>query len=134
MREIMFRGKHLYGNSSREWLYGYYADEDSYGCDFPCILPLRDESEVVDYSVDQKTVGQYVGCSDSDDRLIFEGDILDFYGSLYVVDYDDRTAQFVICPVDKNLCEMGFDEFYAHSSTVVGNIHDNPELLEADHE
>lgn len=86
------------------------------------------------YRVDPNTVGQFTGLTDKNGRKIFEGDIVfTEHGSINeedgnaVIEWDEDTARFVI-KWDGLICD--FDNFYGHDLEVIGNIYDNPELLE----
>ena len=128
MREILFRAKKNYGDG--EWLEG---------------IPIQcydgDWQMVTDCSktmIDIETIGQYTELTDKNDKKIFEGDILNCcLGESYiigVVKYDQRIASFF---VDHNngKTSLFVDFFLANQNNekvcfeVVGNIHDNPELL-----
>lgn len=125
MRAILFRGK-LKGNN--EWIEGcvVHWGEKMY------ILNENDvEIGVADYygvnidkEVDPETVGQYAGLTDKNGVRIFEGDIVrDHKGEFCLVGYfNGGFSPFAIsgweCEPDPTACE------------VVGNIYDNPKLLE----
>lgn len=84
------------------------------------ITPIRPE-----------TVGEYTGLHDQNGKEIYEGDILqDEEGDLYEVEFDDGQFQPVLrdggAPV---VSERIVD--IADYSSVIGNIWENPELLEA---
>ena len=131
MREILFRGRRTDG----KWLYGHYTDDTAYDADFPCIVPLRCYPECADYCVDKRTVGQYTGLEDIDGNKIFEGDIL-------LSRYDEKHPEDICYEVvlwhDNGWCikegthAPGRCDEYAclMYSKVVGNVYDNPELLE----
>lgn len=137
MREIIFRGKRL---DNGEWAEGFYISHLN-ACHY--IIPLRTGGyEAMDnsfyvykwFEVDPSTVGQYTGLKDKHGKRIFAGDIL---GSRYDKMYPDDVAIEVVKwfrngwyiqqennPPDA-LCEYGVLPY----SEVIGNIHDNPELL-----
>ena len=118
MREILFRGKRV---DSGELVYGWLC---RVGDKYANIV--EKDTEVL-YSVSTKTIGQYTGLIDKNGRKIFEGDIVDcleFYGEVY---YDPEGC-FDLRDNTPEMCG-GFIGDY-NSLEVVGNIHDNPELLE----
>jgi uncharacterized phage protein (TIGR01671 family) len=114
-REILFRGKDI-RYIPGEWVYfGIENDE----------------------VVDPATVGQYIGQTDRDGTKIFEGDIVEFdpkdspFGEenpFYnpenrdVIFWDDHTCKF-----DAHLVLL--DDDNCSRMKVIGNIHDNPEMI-----
>ena len=131
MREILFRGKTKKG----EWHYGYYVDmagfmEGSY------IYSIED---TVYRKVTTGTVGQYTGLTDKNGKKIFEGDIIGWNdGELDETGkpYEDEISEIVFCEDRKALIQRfqsGFEDTLEGLNRefirVLGNIHDNPELL-----
>ena len=76
-----------------------------------------------------KTVGRCVGLPDCDGEIAFDGDIIsDMDGyEVGIVRWDDDSARFVL-DID-NVIETA-ESIYAYR--IIGNGHDNPELLERD--
>jgi hypothetical protein len=111
MREIKFRGK---GIRTDKWVYGSLL-EDYAGT---CQIWEKDEINAShNYLVDPATVGQYTGLKDKSGKDIYEGDILDFEGRSNAVVWDNYNCGF-------NIVEYGI-----HTCKIIGNIYDNPELL-----
>ena len=128
MRKILFRGKR---KDNGEWVYGFYvclngkehriytgyAETD---CDdfYPDI-----------YSVMPETVGQFSWLTDTDRNRVYDGDIVRVWSSnivgeclsaIAVVKFDDyELMRFLDC---------------SNEIMVIGNIHDNPELLKGENE
>ena len=130
MREILFRGKRL---DNGEWVNGAYLHVNV-GRDYICpgtvwigtLQPCK-------HDVDSATIGQYTGLTDKNGKRIFEGDILDHHvqGKILVnrgvVNWDERNGRWAHKLNTMNPC------FYMHNPAafeIIGNIHDNPELLE----
>lgn len=129
MREILFRGKRT---DNGEWVCGnLIIDHDLekyYICGFKYFTAdYALQREEFNYEVDPETVGQYTGFTDKNGVKIFEGDIVrerggESYQGYYeidnvlIVEIPDTLVNFVI----------GCDCEYK----IIGNIHDNPELLE----
>ncbi|MFB0637458.1 YopX family protein [Bacillus rugosus] len=139
MREIKFRGMGING----EWYYGNLS-----------IIKQRIKSMGIDpgsyisnkagvpfaYSVRPETVGQYIGLKDANGREIYEGDILstdltrpylivEFRNGSFMVQCHDSDQDYYdyILPVSRNSSEsIKYHE-------VIGNIYENPDLLEASH-
>ena len=79
------------------------------------------------YRVDPNTICQFTGETDSNGTLIFDGDIVsDATGMTYIVFWDDK-GQW--CASDE-FCETELlSDIITDTTTVIGNIHDNKELL-----
>lgn len=127
MREILFRGKMA---DNGEWAYGWYL-EYPFGR-WPmksAIVPAGNaESGRLEFvEVRPGTVGQFTGLSDANGKRIFEGDILQVHGKLCEVEFDKDSARFVLTGDELYL---DFIDTWGCETEVVGNIHDNPELLE----
>lgn len=118
MREILFRGKH---SEKSRWTYGdLYTDHGKvYIASRDTMQGVRVHGEVI-----PDTVGQYTGLIDKNGTKIFEGDIVLIPGVGYgVIEYD--RACFSLGLVECGLCVSEQSE-----REILGNIHDNPEMLE----
>ena len=127
-REILFRGKRI---DNKEWVEGYYVPianslyliyTDKFGI-------TRDGIYLDQIPVFSETVGRFTGLIDKNGRKIFEEDILKRGSHKYVVKWCDDCAMFVLpCITDKKL-ESDFTVFYDYDFEIIGNVHDDPELL-----
>lgn len=123
MREILFRAKH---KVTGEWVYGYFTRESSSFFGTPAVIETHDE----DYKVIPETVCQFVNDYDMDGNKIFEYDICECY---------DRKgnkvteAPFVITDNRGSFCaDTGLGRWRPHGMDcrVIGNAHDNPDMLD----
>lgn len=131
MREILFRGKQ---KASGAWLHGdlrQWSEKRKGICDYALGRTL---------DVYTETVGQFTGLTDKYGHKIFEGDIGKYKQTdgatqngkpitcIGKVIYNAKTASFAVESKDKVGCKY-FDYFPIKDFEVIGNIHDNPELL-----
>ena len=125
MREIYFRGKDEWGN----WRIGDLIYATLGAGQKPMIMDAYDEFDPNNnmFEVTPDTVGQFTGLTDADGREIYEGDIVTFGRGTEpsAVRWDNEFAYFVIM---KSLL-LGHA---CKAVRVIGNVHDNPNLLEAD--
>lgn len=125
MREIKFRGKRL---DNGEWLYG-------------SLVILNGRYFIFDdanrHEVDPTTVGEFTGLKDKNGKEIYEGDVIrsplsEDKTRPHRIFYHTGNAAFMGALVDrKELCYLRLDQdwIYKFGKEVIGNIHDNPELL-----
>ena len=136
MREILFRGRGNTKYNDGEWYYG---------------VPIRDfegdwqictnNSKRV---VIPETIGQYTGVTDKNGERIFEGDIVKYKEACKFGDNDEmeEAEEQYLCtnivefkngrffPLPQRCdCEDYFFSYGSYDFEVVGNVHDNPELL-----
>ena len=127
MREILFRAKRIYNG---EWVEGYYLYYSHMGKVEHIIVTEVPQIYSKMHTVIPETVGQYTGLTDKNGKKIFEGDILDENGHLFTVAYDQKWAKFKLFHDSKAIQYPEWNRGVLMK--VIGNIHDNPELLEAD--
>ena len=130
MREILFRGKRL---DNGDWVYGYYVHIGPVSCQRAYIIPEYASSIYVN-EVDPSTVGQYTGLKDKNGKRIFEGDVAKvLQGKDKDIAYVGfENGAFMLYPKTGNIYERTLWEYWYNDwdVEVVGNITDNPELLE----
>lgn len=122
MREILFRGKRV---DNGKWIEGSLSTEYYKECGCIMVSPTSDDC----FKVDPETVGQYTGLCDRNRKKIFEGDIVNYNGSIHKVVFENRcyNARFGIVVEEKETWSFGMS-VPPYLMEVIGNIHDNPEL------
>ncbi|EGG56540.1 phage conserved hypothetical protein TIGR01671 [Paraprevotella xylaniphila YIT 11841] len=113
MRTIKFRGKSI---NSGKWVYAILY---GFGMDW------------FDESVDEDTIGQFTGLHDANGKEIYEGDIFQVkaYEPKFEVFFKNGVFEYRQIGIPNRpypLRRIYFDSY------VLGNIHDNPELLKRD--
>lgn len=144
MREILFRGKainrgkgyHRTTYKNGDWVYGLI--ERLYDDDFPNIpATMRNTDGVSDIDIDYATIGQYTGLTDINGKKFFEGDVV--AGALI---WQEKRKNGLVSFKDGSFGLMwyrgGVEQFDAFTSMcnveyeIIGNIHDNPDLLKGE--
>ncbi len=120
MREILFRGKR---KDNGEWVYGD-------------LVRLKDGQKSIPHiygfgEILPQTVGQFTGLTDGHGKRIFEGDIIQRKNNRYVIKYADGITSFMAKAQSDSAWTPCVNRGTMKGYEVVGNIHDNPELLEA---
>lgn len=135
MREILFRGKRI---NNGEWVFGSFVSPNM------ITVPMGEKIYGSDI-VAPETVGQFTGLCDKNGKRIFEGDIVKLYDTLgtwrAAVEFGNPNGNYSwgwqlnpIGKVDINtdiLCWVEMEDAGAFCE-VIGNVHDNPELLEVE--
>ena len=140
MRAIEFRGKVIdEGRQTNEWIFGGLVQQtrndkfnfiiipnnqdsfDKLWVDYGTLGYLDSPVDILAEYVNPNTIGQYVGLNDKNGNKIFEGDF---------VQYDNKDVGYVgyansaFYIEAKNITV----DWVPQNLTVIGNIHDNPEL------
>lgn len=134
MREILFRGKRIDNGELVEG--GIVHQTDFYGdsVDRYFIIDGTDTDDNIGpaYRVHPDTVGQFTGLTDKNGKKIFEGDFV-------VVPLSGKSAKGIVEYFKTDICgfvvitQPQYSNYVLQKNyvyEVIGNIHDNPELLE----
>ena len=157
MKEILFRAKAINRNPDREyrtnykngdWVYGLITK--LYDAVYNSPAEMKNTDGVSDIEIDCNTIGQFTGLRDKNEVKIFEGDIVRFGNTNYLVFWNGEAFQWQI-----RMYKNGYNfPVYAGQDTgfpaecvtlgwvaaeipilgtmsteVIGNIYDNPELI-----
>ena len=159
MREILFRAKTVSESEYMddvEWVEGFYT---CFNGDEHRIYTGHSETDCGDHYPDwftvlPETVGQYTGLTDKNGNKIFEGDILkgeqypykdkdgdyNYFAEVLWFDnspgfgtYTFKNPKSKVRGISTGNCDY-LEDFSSEDWEVIGNIHDNPELLKGDTE
>lgn len=124
MREILFRGMDFSGFLN-SWIFGSLDTTENEHTIMIYSDGLGNKCRIF---VDPKTVGQYTGLTDKNGKRIFEGDIVTmpkYGGGRHKSVVYFRKGKFAV-----DGSNYGFKDICPKNMEVIGNIHDDPELLE----
>ena len=141
-REIVFRGKTA--SQFSQWIEGdliQISGQKFIRVHEPdkLIFPLGTELKLIEamkyklkysdgmFLVDPATIGQFTGLYDANKKRIFEGDVMSWKNKTFKVT-EGRACYFAISESNTHWFHYLFD--FHGQSEVIGNIHDNPELME----
>jgi uncharacterized phage protein (TIGR01671 family) len=151
MREIIFRGKRV---DNSDWVEGaYYKQDYFYGDEVEKHIiitssdALTNDFDLDFYEVIPETIGQFTGMTDKNGKRIFEGDIICAntvdtntsriatvgFGNFIDANNDDEYLGFYIefDSIKTTITQLNL-EILKNRFEVIGNIHDNGELLTAE--
>lgn len=133
MRTVKFRGRSL---DSGEWIHGESVLIDHEITDRASVMP-DDTTYGLFEEVEYSTLGQFTGLYDREQKPIYEGDILKLGGSdsgICEVRWNADVSAFCIrfnFEREVGLKPLGSWQEVERDIVIIGNIHDNPELLKA---
>lgn len=131
MREILFRGKRT---DNGKWCEGYLSKSRDENKQLKLCIDYEEKGVMCSSIVIPETVGQYTGLKDKNGKRIFEGDIVYCKSRLdnanMVVIFECGQFRMVLSENYRNYqTNSGFYDINCFDKEVIGNIHDNPELL-----
>lgn len=150
MRIILFRGKRV---DNGEWVYGFLSKSRGDNHLLSLCIDYEEKGVMISSVIEPETVGQYTGLTDKNGKKIFEGDICrvvyldrrcDSNGNHYDIEnvmieevvFEKGTFCFKTTVEDIAFYRpIGFDIHEKQKIKcfeVIGNIYDNPELLEVE--
>ena len=135
MREILFRGKsinrhkgyHRTSYKNGDWVYGLITR--LYDERFENLPAEMSDFGVNGIEVDYKTIEQYTGLTDKNGKRIFEGDIVKAPIYYDIGCYPHTDTKIIVVKIP-DIYKMRIDG----SFEIIGNIHDNLELLEGEND
>ena len=134
MREILFRGKTTH---SKKWIYGNYIQETLGDSIYSKVEDILENIDSGSRYIIPETLGQYTGIKDKNGTKIFEGDICehidrDNYPRPFAVEWIEDYACFVFVDKGDYFRNYYFQKKHMENIQVIGNIYDNPELIQND--
>ena len=136
MRTIKFRAKAV---SKNDWVYGNFIHSKRFeGCSNE--FRIHEQETGIESDVLEETLGQFTGLHDKNGKEIYEGDIIRFNG---VNDYSGKSGVVRVVFWDEDNSGWSVSHLTSEPSRsfaladksmtpdreIIGNIHDNPELL-----
>ena len=130
-REIKYRGLKTFqifsGETKNIWIYGFYLKRGTYGDPGPQAHIFVYENGYEGYRVEAETIGQFTGLLDSEDKEIYEDDVISFYdGKIGLVEFFHGC--FVVRYGKDNSIQPLYD-IKDWKIKILGNKFENPELM-----
>lgn len=126
MREILFRGKR---KDNGEWCEGYLSKSRDENKHLKLCIDYEEKGVMCSSIVIPETIGQYTGLTDKNGKKIFEGDIICVDDTENAAVEYDETSAFYMAVFDRAESDFGSLIGQYPNVEIIGNIHDNPELL-----
>lgn len=135
MREILFKAKRI---DNGEWVEGYVVRKR--GLYFIYDIVNSESCRQNNYEIDPETVCQFTGLCDKNGRNIWENDICDRkekYPEIVKMNNGDWTLDYSYVfgkEYGYSFCNLGFYATERKCIEAIGNVFDNPELLQEEYE
>lgn len=132
MRQIKFRG---YSPVTKGWVYGHLIPQKKYDRIIYCIASCVRNGSIEGVEVEPESIGQFTGMLDINGNEVYENDIVRYrltddrytknprFKNL-LIHYDEHLARFMAG-------DIYWDNLRSRKLEVIGNMHDNPELIES---
>lgn len=131
-----FRGRSTVEDDKGKWVYGHLLIDDNRALIINGIIEANDEYVSLEEwcDIDMKTIGQSTGLKDKNGTEIFEGDALknnDYPNQTFICKHSRLQASFQVESLN-GLLTLSLWKDEERDWQVLGNIYENPELVEGD--
>lgn len=131
-----FRGRSTVEDDKGKWVYGHLLIDDNRALIINGIIEANDEYVSLEEwcDIDMKTIGQSTGLKDKNGTEIFEGDALknnDYPNQTFICKHSRLQASFQAESLN-GLLTLSLWKDEERDWQVLGNIYENPELVEGD--
>lgn len=134
MREILFKGKRI---DNGEWIEGYYQKKYDFLGKSHLILYVDNHVRWECVEIDPETLCQFTGENDKNGKRIWESDVVwlvyDGKEHIYQIVWDNSELDFKATNGEENYGSNFEYLLCCDEIEVIGNIFDNPELLQEEH-
>lgn len=129
-----FRGRSTVEDDKGKWVYGHLLIDDNRALIINGIIEANDEYVSLEdwCDIDMKTIGQSTGLKDKNGTEIFEGDALknnDYPNQTFICKHSRLQASFQVESLN-GLLTLSLWKDEERDWQVLGNIYENPELVE----
>lgn len=129
-----FRGRSTVEDDKGKWVYGHLLIDDNRALIINGIIEANDEYVSLEEwcDIDMKTIGQSTGLKDKNGTEIFEGDALknnDYPNQTFICKHSRLQASFQVESLN-GLLTLSLWKDEERDWQVLGNIYENPELLD----
>ena len=127
-REILFKAKRI---DNGEWVEGSIVMDQSRLDIFKYRIQPIESGVLYAPPIDPDTLCQYTGLTDKNGKKIWENDIVELPDEegYFTCKWEEDAARFVM---NGDGLTVDFDNYWSYQTEVIGNIFDNPELLEVE--